>query len=189
MSAAQTLDPRALPHAAPASRLLKFLGTADDPWQRVADDAAEDEVVFKPLPYGLLGWAHWLDVRERWPANMPVGVSLPNDLNVADVLADLPRLSLIELNYPKWTDGRAYSQARLLRVRHRYAGELRATGQVIADMAAQLYRTGFDSVRLRDGESAEVAQRMLHRFAQFYQADAHEPQVRFARATPGALPA
>ena len=76
-----------------------------------------------------------------------------------ELVPHLPRLARIALRFPKWTDGRAYSQARLLRVRHRFAGELRAIGDVIPDMAAQLHRTGFDVAVLRAGESIEVAQR------------------------------
>ena len=68
-------------------------------------------------------------------------------------------------------------------MRHRFPGELRAIGDVIPDMAAQLHRTGFDAAVLRAGESVEVARRMLDLIPAFYQADAHEPRLRFARAT------
>jgi uncharacterized protein (DUF934 family) len=97
------------------------------------------------------------------------------------LVPDLPRLALVALQFPKWTDGRAYSQARLLRTRHRFAGGLRAIGDVIPDMAAQLSRTGFDAMQLRAGESIEVARRMLDFFPVFYQADVHEPRLRFVR--------
>lgn len=130
----------------------------------------------------LLPWARWLALRDGWPDGRRASVALPNDLDVRDVLADLPRLARIALVFPKWTDGRAYSQARLLRVRHRYGGELRAIGQVIPDMAAQLRRTGFDHAVLRTGERIEVAERMLNLIPVFYQADADEPRLRFARA-------
>ena len=56
-------------------------------------------------------------MRERWPAGMPVGVIVPNDVDVETLRDDLPRLALVALQFPKWTDGRAYSQARLLRAR------------------------------------------------------------------------
>ncbi len=157
-------------------RSLQFITADSDTWARVPDDQP-----VAPRDRLLLTWAQWLAVRDEWPQGLTVGVVFPNDANVKELLPDLPRLALVALHYPKWTDGRAYSQARLLRVRHGYAGELRAIGEVIPDMSAQLYRTGFDAVALRAGESIETAQRMLNRFPVFYQADAHQPRIRFAR--------
>ena len=87
---------------------------------------------------------------------MPVGLKLANDADVEDVAADLPRFALVALHFPKWVDGRAYSQARLLRSRYRFKGEVRATGEVVVDMVPLLARTGFDAVVLRSGKSVEV---------------------------------
>ena len=159
-----------------STRVLAFVTPQNDDWTRVADDEA-----VTPRAHSLLTWAQWLAVRDQWPQGVSVGVVFPNDANVKELLPDLPRLALVALHFPKWTDGRAYSQARLLRVCHRYAGELRAIGEVIPDMSAQLYRTGFDAIALRAGESIETATRMLNRFPVFYQADAHQPRIRFAR--------
>lgn len=161
------------------ARTLKFITPAGDGWTV----APHDEPI-TPRAGLVLSLAQWLELRAQWPQQFAVGVALPNDAELAPIVADLPRLALIVLDFPKWTDGRAYSQARVLRVRHRFAGELRAGGQVIADMAAQLFRTGFDAVALREGESTEVAQRMLSRFSAFYQADIRQPLARFARPTP-----
>jgi uncharacterized protein (DUF934 family) len=157
-------------------RTLRFLTAPEDRWRAAPADSA---VV--PSDRLLLTWAQWLDARDAWPQDMAVGVLFPNDAELAPLLPDLPRLALIALPFPKWTDGRAYSSARTLRVRHRYAGELRAVGDVIPDMAAQLQRTGFDAALLRAGESIEVATRMLHLIAEFYQADVQERRLRFAR--------
>ncbi len=158
------------------ARSIEFITPANDGWNR----APEDQPV-KPQARALLSWAQWLQVREQWPQGVAVGVVFPNDANVKELLPDLPRLALVALQFPKWTDGRAYSQARLLRVRHRYAGQLRAIGDVIPDMSLQLYRTGFDAIALRPGERIDTAVRMLNRFPAFYQADAYEPRLRFAR--------
>jgi uncharacterized protein (DUF934 family) len=84
--------------------------------------------------------------------------------NTDDVLARPEALRLapaIALHFPKWTDGRAYSQAVLLRGRVRYAGELIATGEVLADMLPLLRRCGFDAVQLRADQKVETAQRAL----------------------------
>ena len=65
--------------------------------------------------------------------NEPVGVVWPNNRNVAELEAHLPRLALVALVFPAYKDGRAYSQARLLRERYGFSGELRATGQILRD--------------------------------------------------------
>ncbi len=164
------------PQASTRLVTLAFVTPETDRWAVVPADAPR-----APGAGQLFDWTQWLDVRDHWPQEVRVGVVFPNHLPIGDVLPDLPRLALVALHFPKWTDGRAYSQARLLRTRHRFGGELRAIGDVIPDMAAQLSRTGFDSVQLRAGESVAVARRMLALIPGFYQADVHEPRLRFAR--------
>lgn len=92
--------------------------------------------------------------------------------NAADVLALAEQVAghaAVALHFPKWTDGRAYSQAVLLRARLRYAGEIRATGDVVADMLPLLRRCGFDAVQLRADQKLETAQRALGFFDKHYQ--------------------
>lgn len=79
-------------------------------------------------------------------------------LAVADSVAAHPALAL---HFPKWTDGRAYSQAVLLRARVRFVGQLIATGDVLADMLPLLRRCGFDTVQLRADQRRETAERAL----------------------------
>ncbi len=116
-------------------------------------------------------------------ADAPVDLVLANDSDVETIVADLPRLASIALVFPKWTDGRAYSQARLLRSRYRFRGEIRATGEVLADMLPLLERTGFDAVALRADQSQAVAERALSFFPNgHYQADAVVPRPWFTRS-------
>ena len=84
--------------------------------------------------------------------------------NTADVLARADEIrahNAVLLHFPKWTDGRAYSQAVLLRGRLRYAGDIIATGEVMADMLPLLRRCGFDAVQLRADQKVESAHRAL----------------------------
>jgi uncharacterized protein (DUF934 family) len=84
--------------------------------------------------------------------------------NTDDVMARADEIrahAAVVLQFPKWTDGRAYSQAVLLRGRVRYAGEIRATGEVLADMLPLLMRCGFDAVQMRADQKIETAQRTL----------------------------
>ena len=131
-------------------------------------------------PYLLLELTQWRAARSHWPSGVPVGVRLDNGFDVEDVAADLPRLALVVLHFPKWVDGRAYSQARLLRSRYRFEGEIRATGDVLVDMLPLLERTGFDAAVLRADQSLDAAYRALRFFRGHYQGDARDNRPRFA---------
>jgi uncharacterized protein (DUF934 family) len=105
--------------------------------------------------------------------------------NTDDVLAhadDLRAAHAVALDFPAWTDGRAYSQAVVLRARLRFAGTVVATGEVVADMLPLLRRCGFDAVRLAPGQRREAAERALGWFDGHYQRDATQPLPRGARA-------
>ena len=119
-------------------------------------------------------------------AEASVDFVLANDVDVESIVDDLASYRSIALVFPKWVDGRAYSQARLLRARYRFTGEIRATGEVLADMVPLLARTGFDAVVLRDDQSREVAQRALSFFPDgHYQGDQDDPLPRFRQDAKG----
>jgi uncharacterized protein (DUF934 family) len=89
----------------------------------------------------------------------------------------------VDLQFPKFTDGRAFSQAFLLRRRLGFTGDIRATGDVLIDQLVQMARSGFSSAVLREGVDASAAERQFSRYASFYQGDAATPQPLFARET------
>jgi len=94
---------------------------------------------------------------------------------------ELSGVSRIDLHFPKFTDGRAYSQAFLLRRRLGFTGELRATGDVLIDQLVQMERTGFDVAVLRADQNIDFAQAQFDRYRAFYQGDAVTVQPHFAR--------
>jgi len=98
-----------------------------------------------------------------------LGVRLRNTDALDGLLQDLSRLDLIVLEFPKFTDGRAYSQARLLRECHGYRGRLRATGQVLIDQYLLMRRCGFDSFEITRPLAPDAWQRAATRFSAFYQ--------------------
>jgi len=103
--------------------------------------------------------------------------------NDADPLSeDLAGVQRIELHFPKFSDGRAFSQAWLLRRRLGFRGDIRATGDVLVDQLVQMQRSGFSSAVLRDDQDVEIAQRQLGRYASFYQGDAIGQVPHFRRA-------
>ena len=111
--------------------------------------------------------------------NDPKTLELDNDADPMD--ANLDGITRIDLHFPKFTDDRAYSQARLLRQRLQFAGEIRATGDVLIDQLVHMARCGFDVAVLKEGVDAADAQRQFERFSGFYQGDAVETQPHFAQ--------
>ncbi len=156
--------------------LLRFIDSLQDPWIALADGEA-------PAPHRLLNLAQWQQQHDTWPAATAFGLALANDDDVESLVASAHRAGLVTLNFPKWTDGRAYSQAHLLRARLRYAGQIRAVGDVVADMAPLLHRCGFDAAVLRTGQSAATAECALSFFKRLghYQGDVIEARPVFAR--------
>lgn len=164
---------------APTLHLLPLPGTTDAVlrlWVPPADAA--------PVPDETA--ATWPDAAAWLASDAAVGatIRLANDVDdtTLDAMAPrLPTVTAIALDFPKWVDGRAYSVARLLRRRYRFAGELRATGHVLVDMLPLLARCGFDAAVLRPGQSVEAARRALDFFDGHYQGDVLQPQPLYRR--------
>jgi len=100
----------------------------------------------------------------------PQVLRLSNDADLSEL--DLHGVSRIELDFPKFTDGRAFSQAVLLRRRHGFMGDIRAVGDLRVDMLQQLSRCGFASAVLPNAEAVALGQQLLAGFSGFYQGDA-----------------
>jgi uncharacterized protein (DUF934 family) len=99
----------------------------------------------------------------------------------AAVAARLAGAARVEVNFPKFGDGRGFSLARLLRERHGYKGELRAVGEVARDHLYYMEQCGFDAFLLRDGEDVEEALAAFDDFSEAYQATAAQPVPLFRR--------
>ena len=118
----------------------------------------------------LVSAARFLEDREallRRPGNL--GVIWPNNRDVDDLVPWLDRLAAVALVFPTFRDGRAYSQARLLRERHGYEGELRATGQVLRDQFVFMLRAGFDTLEAKKQSDVEAFAVTAKRYSVFYQ--------------------
>jgi len=93
----------------------------------------------------------WLAERDQLVGrSAPLGLLVSAGENVDDIADDLPRFALIALDFPKFSDGRAFSTARLLREKHGYAGELRAVGDVLADQIPLMRRVGFTTFEVKN---------------------------------------
>jgi uncharacterized protein (DUF934 family) len=108
-------------------------------------------------------------------------LQIANDADPIALQGDIAKAAAIDLHFPKFTDGRAYSQAVLIRKRLGFTGELRATGDVLVDQLQLMQRSGFSTAVLREGQSMAAAERMLALFSDFYQGDVLQAKPRFAR--------
>jgi uncharacterized protein (DUF934 family) len=110
-------------------------------------------------------------------------LQIANDAELAEIAASgaLQGVDRVELHFPKFTDGRAFSQAVLLRRRHGFAGDIRATGDVLVDQLVQMARSGFTSAVLAEGQRLDAAEAQFARYRDFYQGDALQPRPLFAR--------
>ncbi|MGZ8244086.1 DUF934 domain-containing protein [Methylomagnum sp.] len=139
-------------------------------WRHAADDEA--------LPEGnatvsLKRWLAEQDSLAGRPA--PLGLRLTAADAIEGILGDLGRFGVIVFDMAHFTDGRVFSQARLLRERHGYAGELRARGDFLRDQMFFLHRVGVNAFEFPEGADLE---NMLHAFREFsvtYQTGADEP--------------
>jgi uncharacterized protein (DUF934 family) len=145
--------------------LVKGGKIIDDPFVILADDAE--------LPAGgdiLVSADRFLkDTGALLSRAGRLGVIWPNSRDIEALAPHLSGLAAIALTFPSFRDGRAYSQARLLRERYLYRGELRATGQVLRDQFVFMLRAGFDSFDVRKQGDAEAFAQTVKRYSVFYQ--------------------
>jgi uncharacterized protein (DUF934 family) len=145
--------------------LVKNGKISGDPYLHVADDGElpGDGAV-------LISAARFLENAEGLSRRAGrTGVIWPNNRDVDDLVPYLGRLALVALVFPSFRDGRAYSQARLLRERHHFTSELRATGQVLRDQFVFMLRAGFDAFEVKKPEDAQAFAIAAKRYSVFYQ--------------------
>ena len=146
-------------------QLVKSGHVVDDTYVRVADDA--------PIPDGvpaIVSAARFLaDAQGIAGRAAPTGVQWPNSRKVAELAPYLDRLALVALEFPKFKDGRAYSQARQLRENYGFRGELRATGEILRDQFMFLVRAGFDAFEVKKDADVAAFSSEIARHTVFYQ--------------------
>ena len=137
----------------------------DDRFVRLLDDAPVPEAGAVIVPA-----ARFLADRAELTARAaPIGVLWPNNRAVSELAPHLDRLALVALVFPNFRDGRAYSQARLLRERYGFHGELRATGEILRDQFLFLLRAGFDAFEVKKDADAAAFPAAIARYSVVYQ--------------------
>ncbi len=145
--------------------LLKDGKLIDDPWTHLPDEVAIP--ASGPVIVGLKRWREERDSLLK--RKEPVGVRLQSDHTAGDVAEDLDSLGLVALAFPVYRDGRAYTNARRLRERHGYKGEVRAIGNVLRDQYMFMLRCGFDALEVKEGETEQDWQTATSAITDVYQ--------------------
>ena len=154
-------------------------GWDDDRFAMVADDEA--------LPAGdvIVSVKRFMAEGEALLADRKVGVRLEPAEAVEDLAYDLPRLALVALAFPKFSDGRNLSAARLLRDRYGFKGEIRAVGEVLREQAMHMVRCGVDAYAPADGSDPEAWAAAAHRYRHVYQRAADDRTPAFVERGTG----
>lgn len=167
--------------------LIKDRQAAADPWQRLEPGADGSLPAVPPAGDVIVPLALWRSARTELLARPGrIGVCLNGEDDPAAIADDLPLFGVVAVNFPKFTDGRGYSTARLLRERYGWRGELRAVGDVFRDQLFYLSSCGFDAYALRQGEDAHEAAGAFADFSETYQASVERPLPLYRRRAAGA---
>lgn len=149
----------------PHAQIVRDGHALDNDTLTLADDAA--------LPASgriLVSLARWRKERDALlGSGCTVGVLIPNTEDVAALWAELQDRPFIAVHFPVWGDGRAFSQARVLRERFGYKGEIRATGDVARDQLQFMQRCGINAFGIRADQDPALCIKSLHDFDVAYQ--------------------
>lgn len=161
-------------------QIIKGNQVVPDTWEMLTKDASLEQLtnsgdIIVPLTMWL-EHAHALKARDG-----RLGVWLDADEEAESIADGLEHFAVIALNFPVFSDGRNYSNARLLRDRYGYQGELRAIGDVLRDQLFFMHRCGFDAYALREDHDPHAALASLNDFSEVYQAATDQPLPLFRR--------
>lgn len=158
------------------AQIIRDRAIVTDDFVHVADNAE-----LPPAGQPIVTWARYHaqggELVERYAR---LGVRVPSDKLPQDI-PHIDRLALIAIEFPRFTDGRGYSVARMLRERHGFTGELRAVGWVLRDNLFYLERCGFNAFELKAGKSLDSALEAFGEFSATYQAATDDKRPIYRR--------
>jgi uncharacterized protein (DUF934 family) len=148
----------------------------DDPWNIVSQNISSNLTAYEIIAF--IDWQKHLDSQPPQDISK-LGVSLQPDDDPAVLTPWVSTLPLIVLEFPSFKDGRAYTQAALLRTRYGFKGDLRAVGDVLRDQLAAMRHCGFSSFNVRKDKSAVDALKGLTGFDMIYARSVTNPEPLF----------
>lgn len=149
-------------------KILKNHQIIESPWQLIESTSEEIGQDFTQAN-AILPLKSYRGNQQLLSDRKDVGIWLKSDELIEDVEEILGTLPLIALDFPVFTDGRPYSNARILRTRYEYAGEIRAIGDVRFDQLEQMYRCGFDAFEIANEDDLVKALSDFRYFSNYYQ--------------------
>lgn len=163
-------------------KLIKDRAIAIDRWTLLKDATGPEVLIAIPGKNLIVPLGFWQDYATELEAYTgDIGIWLDSDETVSEIGDALGEFPLIALNFPVFADGRSYSNARELRERFSYAGEVRAIGDVLRDQLYYMSRCGFDAFSLRHDQNPDSCIAALDDFTTGYQATVAEPTPLFRR--------
>ncbi|MEX0619844.1 MAG: DUF934 domain-containing protein [Pseudohongiellaceae bacterium] len=167
-------------------KLIRDKALVNDNWTLIKE--ARDSSILAALPPGInliVPLKMWKNYREELDNHAGrVGIWLDSDQFVGDIAADtseeIMQLPLIALNFPLFSDGRSYTNARELRQRG-YQGEIRAIGDVLRDQLFYMSRCGFTAFSLRHDQDPDACLDAFNDFHTGYQASIDQPLPLYRR--------
>ena len=167
------------------AKLIKKRAIAEDSWTLLKEISDLESIADKPAESLIVPLGFWLEYRQELkqrPGKTAVWLE-SNELPAA-LGEDLHSFALIALNFPVFSDGRAYSSARELRNNFMFKGELRAIGDVLRDQLFYMARCGFNTFALREDQNVESAIAAFDDFHEGYQLSVDKPEPLFRRREP-----
>ena len=139
-------------------QLIKDKQVIQDDWAYIIDET--------PLKadYIIVSLVRWQQERDQLSRVKHLGLRLASDIDLEEIANDLSHFQLIELYFPVFTDGRAFTHTRLLRSRYGFTGDIRVSGDFMRDQVFYLNRVGVSSFELNDQDNA---QQVIHSMDDF----------------------
>lgn len=164
------------------SKLIRDKVLAEDNWTLLKESTGPEVLEVIRGKNLIVPLKFWLEnAAEIAVFEGAVGIWLNSDETPDMINSDLSQIPLIALNFPSFTDGRSYSNARQLRNDFSYRGELRAIGDILRDQLYYLSQCGFNSFSLRHDQDMELCLKAFDDFATNYQATVTQPTPLFRR--------
>ncbi|QAX81821.1 DUF934 domain-containing protein [Candidatus Pseudomonas adelgestsugas] len=161
-------------------RIIKNNTVFNENWHLLPKGASFDSI--SSCDNLIVPLAMWCEYANTLKARYgSLGVWLDADEEAEVISCDVEQFQVIALNFPVFTDGRNYSNARLLRDRYAFKGELRAIGDILRDQLFYLHRCGFDAFALRADKDPYEALKSFKDFSVMYQSATYEPLPLFRR--------
>ena len=163
-------------------KIIRGGAIVEDHWVTLGADAGLPIPSLNEAPQLLVPLGAWQARRaELIGRGEQLGLWLQTDDEPATIGADIALFSVIAIHFAKFTDGRGYSLARLLRDRYGYRSEIRAVGDVLQDQLFYLKRSGFNAFAIRADKNIDAALKSLNDFSETYQGAWDQPQPLFKR--------